>query len=240
MENNVNSDETARRPVPFSYYFTIFQRRIVQATLVGLLLFVAAGTVKIPLFWAYLILSLVLFLGGMLPVLARDQPLDKERSTQNKKKGSKAVINRYQVAPALIFLFAGLDVGRLHWSDSVPLSLSLVGLVVVSVGTLLLTWSVHVNTFFSNTIRIQSDRHHRAVTAGPYRFVRHPGYLGMILNYIGICFALGSWLSLFFGAATAFVFIQRAAKEDKFLQEKLDGYRSYSLKVRYRLLPAVW
>ena len=70
--------------------------------------------------------------------------------------------------------------------------------------------------------------------------MRHPGYLGMILSYLGTCLFLSSWLSLVPGVLITLLFVHRAYKEDRFLREKLDGYLEYSADVRYRLLPAVW
>jgi protein-S-isoprenylcysteine O-methyltransferase Ste14 len=88
--------------------------------------------------------------------------------------------------------------------------------------------------------RIQDDRGQAVVTAGPYRYVRHPMYLGVILLFLGIPMALGSWWALLPGAAIGLLFVLRTAKEDRMLRDELPGYTEYAQRVRYRLVPDVW
>ncbi len=97
-----------------------------------------------------------------------------------------------------------------------------------------------VNRFFSPVVRIQTEHGYYLVTAGPYAFVRHPGYLGMCIAFPASAVALGSWLALIPAGACAFAALQRAALEDRYLLENLPGYRDYSEAVRYRLLPGLW
>jgi protein-S-isoprenylcysteine O-methyltransferase Ste14 len=97
-----------------------------------------------------------------------------------------------------------------------------------------------VNRFFEPTVRVQSDRGQYPVTGGPYHFVRHPGYAGMLLAVFAECFVFGSlWAAvpaLAFTAALA----ARTAMEDRMLRERLAGYAAYAGAVRYRLVPCVW
>jgi protein-S-isoprenylcysteine O-methyltransferase Ste14 len=97
-----------------------------------------------------------------------------------------------------------------------------------------------VNPFFSPVIRLQKERNHRIVTRGPYRLLRHPGYLGMVVAIPASAVALGSWLALIPGLAFSGVIIRRTACEDRFLKMNLPGYNDYSARVRYRLLPGIW
>jgi protein-S-isoprenylcysteine O-methyltransferase Ste14 len=97
-----------------------------------------------------------------------------------------------------------------------------------------------VNPFFSPGIRLQKERNHRIITRGPYRLLRHPGYLGMLVAIPASALALGSWLALIPGLAFSGVIIRRTASEDQFLKVNLSGYSDYSEKVRYRLLPGIW
>jgi len=96
------------------------------------------------------------------------------------------------------------------------------------------------NIYFSTTVRIQDDRGHRVVSSGPYQFVRHPGYVGMILIYLGAPIMLGSWWALIPGGLNGVAFIVRTALEDRTLQNELSGYSDYAGRVPYRLLPGVW
>ena len=88
--------------------------------------------------------------------------------------------------------------------------------------------------------RIQDDRGQVVVTAGPYRFVRHPMYLGVIVLFLGMPVALGSWWALLPGAAIGLLFVLRTAQEDRVLRDELPGYAEYTGRVRYRLVPGVW
>jgi protein-S-isoprenylcysteine O-methyltransferase Ste14 len=135
---------------------------------------------------------------------------------------------------------AGLDVGRFHWSDRVPLAVQLLGLVALAAAMAVMTWAVAVNRFFSSAIRIQIDRGHHLVMAGPYRYVRHPAYACAPFLVVGGGLALGSWLAALLGLIAFLPLLRRTAQEDRTLREQLDGYAEYARKVRYRLLPGVW
>lgn len=139
-----------------------------------------------------------------------------------------------------LFLYALLDIGRLHWSDAVPAALSFgaLGLFILAFAWEL--WAVSVNRFFVPVIRLQTERGHRVVDTGPYAIVRHPGYAAMALMGPTCALALGSWGALAPGLALAGLFLARAAHEDRFLAGNLEGYADYAARVRFRLLPGVW
>jgi protein-S-isoprenylcysteine O-methyltransferase Ste14 len=101
-------------------------------------------------------------------------------------------------------------------------------------------WATGVNAFFSQVVRIQSERGHTVISSGPYRYVRHPAYVGMILVVMGAPIMLGSWWALIPGVISAALTIIRTALEDKTLQAELPGYVEYSEHTRYRLMPGVW
>jgi protein-S-isoprenylcysteine O-methyltransferase Ste14 len=114
------------------------------------------------------------------------------------------------------------------------------GLLVLAGGYTISAWAVITNRYFSSYVRIQKTRQHQVVDQGPYRIVRHPGYAGNLLAYLGVPFLLNSWWT-FAAVALAFVvFVLRTAKEDRYLQENLPGYTAFSQRTRYRLLPGVW
>jgi len=94
-----------------------------------------------------------------------------------------------------------------------------------------------VNPFFSPHIRLQPERGHRLITVGPYRFLRHPGYLAMLVSVPASSFAIGSWLALIPAAAFCLVILKRVRAEDIFLQRNLAGYSEYMGRVRGRLVP---
>jgi protein-S-isoprenylcysteine O-methyltransferase Ste14 len=135
---------------------------------------------------------------------------------------------------------AGLDVGRLHWSDTVPLWSQIAALLGFALSFALSIWAMMTNNFYSRVVRIQRDRGQYVVTQGPYRFVRHPSYIGSIFSWVCAALVLGSWLALMPAVLIAAMLVVRTALEDRTLQAELDGYREYAQRVRYRLLPGIW
>jgi len=97
-----------------------------------------------------------------------------------------------------------------------------------------------VNRYFEASVRIQRDRGHRVITTGPYRIVRHPGYVGAILWGISTPLIIGSVYGLIPGSVAGIVRIIRTSLEDKLLCKELKGYVEYTKRVRYRLLPELW
>jgi protein-S-isoprenylcysteine O-methyltransferase Ste14 len=107
-------------------------------------------------------------------------------------------------------------------------------------GQLLSSWAVIANKFFSDVIRIQTDRGHTTVSDGPYRFVRHPGYVGMILYSLATPVLLDSPWALIPGGLAVLLIVVRMVVEDRTLLAELDGYQEYAARVHYRLLPGIW
>ena len=153
--------------------------------------------------------------------------------------------DRYLRLIALPFILAhlivaGLDVGRFHWSRPMPAGVQAVALIGYAAGMALSVYAMANNRFFSPVVRIQHERGHPLVTSGPYRFVRHPGYTGLIVASLCGGIALGSWWSLVPLAPFVGMFLRRTAMEDRFLHDGLEGYAGYARRVRYRLVPGLW
>ncbi|MBU0705027.1 MAG: isoprenylcysteine carboxylmethyltransferase family protein, partial [Chloroflexi bacterium] len=104
----------------------------------------------------------------------------------------------------------------------------------------LFTWGMTANKFFSTSVRIQEERGHTVASEGPYRYVRHPGYVGYIIALFATALALGSLWALVPAVLATCLFVVRTALEDRTLQKELAGYKEYAQQVRYRLLPGVW
>jgi protein-S-isoprenylcysteine O-methyltransferase Ste14 len=134
---------------------------------------------------------------------------------------------------------ATLDAGRMGWSE-VPLWVVLIGYVLLIGGIAVTTWAQAVNPFFELGVRIQKERSHRVITSGPYRFVRHPGYIAAIAMFVGIPLALASWWALLPAALAITLLVVRTSWKDRLLQAELSGYADYARRTRYRLLPGFW
>lgn len=127
-----------------------------------------------------------------------------------------------------------------HWSEMTiwlwPIGAGLHAFFVV-----VITWAMAVNTHFEKTVRIQSDRHHRVIESGPYRIVRHPGYIATILGLVlATPLLLGSWWAFIPAILAMGCLILRTVLEDRTLRQELSGYEAYTRKVHYRLLPGIW
>jgi protein-S-isoprenylcysteine O-methyltransferase Ste14 len=155
----------------------------------GACLFVSAGRWDLPWFLAYLGVWVVAMIAGSFLI---DPTLVQERlrpGPGGKDYGTVVVLTALMFGQSVV---AGLDVGRLCWSDGVPQAVQGAGLVAVAAALAVVVWAMAVNRFFSPVVRIQTDRGHQLVTSGPYRFVRHPAYAAFPFLMVGSGLALGS------------------------------------------------
>jgi protein-S-isoprenylcysteine O-methyltransferase Ste14 len=138
-----------------------------------------------------------------------------------------------------LLILSGLD-KRFGWMPSLPLWVFILGVLLFILGYSFLLWAMYTNQFFSQIVRIQTERGHTAVTEGPYRIVRHPGYAGMLVTFPGCVFILASLYGLILYLLYAVLVILRTSLEDRTLQAELPGYAEYAQHTRYRLIPGVW
>ena len=200
-------------------------------------LFGSAGTFAFPSFWAYLAILAGIFIAS---ILLLDPDLARERLRPGGQKPPLA-LRLFSGVLVLHWIVAGLDRGRFHWSDTVPLWLQAAALVVLAGSYAFCLWAMRVNRFFSSVVRIQSDRGQHVVSSGPYAVIRHPGYLAGILVMVTSGIALGSWLATVFLVALSLPFLMyRVITEDRVLQADLPGYADYAARVRWRLCPGLW
>jgi protein-S-isoprenylcysteine O-methyltransferase Ste14 len=219
--------------------------RIVQLLVLVLiqsaLLFVSAGTVRWPAGWWYIGLYVLMLAGASLVMIPRRREVIEERSRG--MKGGKSWdlwITRLMAIPTLgLLAVTGLD-QRWSWTPPLPNGIRLSGGLLFILGYLLVLWAMYVNKYFSQVVRIQTERDHHAITAGPYRMVRHPGYLGMIASMLGAVFILDSLYGLICFALYLALIVTRTALEDHTLHAELPGYSDYSAHTRYRLIPGLW
>jgi len=205
--------------------------------LVGGILFGCAGRWDLPMFWAYLGVWAVAMLVAAFVV---DPTLIQERIRPG--PGGRDYATVIMLTPLWLgqCVVAALDVGRYHWSDTVPPVVQMIALLAMAAGVAVVVWAEAVNRFFSSVIRIQTERGHHVITTGPYHYVRHPGYAACPFLLIGAGLALGSWLAALIGVIMVLPILRRTAQEDRILHEQLAGYAAYAQRVRYRLFPGVW
>lgn len=192
------------------------------------------GLVFIGLHFSHTVVSNVI-LGRYSPELLNERG----RKADNSKDWDRVLTAIWIPMMYIAYAVAGLDAGRFGWS-SMQSTLSILGVVMLVVASIIITWAMNSNPYFYATVRIQEERGHQTITSGPYQYVRHPGYVGAILWIISAPLVLGSWWALIPGGLTAALLIVRTALEDRSLQAELTGYAEYAGRVRYRLLPGVW
>jgi len=213
---------------------------IVSFLIMSVVLFLTAGRLDWWGAWVYLAIYFFTVLWNGIWMLRHNPDVINERGriTESAKSWDKVLMILYTVLLFVLMATAGLD-ARFRWS-TVPLVLAILGGVGFILNLVLVFWAMAVNTFLSTVVRIQEDRGHQVVTAGPYQYVRHPMYAGNLLGFIAIPLLLGSWWALIPGVMIIVVFVVRTVLEDRTLQAELPGYAEYAQKVRCRLIPGVW
>jgi protein-S-isoprenylcysteine O-methyltransferase Ste14 len=191
--------------------------------------------------WAYLLaVSLLEVITLVLLAAVAPETLNQRGTLQSGVKAFDRVFAALWLVLALCTpVVAGLDAVRFGWS-TLPWSLFDVGLGVLLLAVPFGTWAMVENEHFEQFVRIQEERGHRVVTTGPYRFVRHPGYLGAILGALATPLMLGSVWTFVPAGLAALLFVVRTHLEDQTLRRELQGYEEYARRTRFRLVPWVW
>nr|WP_319537681.1 isoprenylcysteine carboxylmethyltransferase family protein [uncultured Methanospirillum sp.] len=204
----------------------------------GVLLFLSAGTINWPMGWLYVLIFLI---SNSYITLYINPDLSKERTKKHpdSKKWDHYLLIIIFLFGIITWIIAGLD-HRFGWSGDIPVSIQVFSVLMVIFGNVLFAWGILSNTFFSTTVRIQSERGHKVISHGPYRFLRHPGYLGVCSYTIFQCFMLSSVWALVPATVVVTAFVIRTYLEDETLQRELFGYNEYVKEVRFRLIPGVW
>jgi protein-S-isoprenylcysteine O-methyltransferase Ste14 len=210
------------------------------AAVIGLLLFIPAGTVRYWQAWAYLAIFCGASAVTTVFLLRRDPALLERRMrggpTAEKRPVERVIMAFTSIGFIVLLVVPALD-RRFGWSN-VPIHTVGLGDVLVAVGFYFILLVYKENTFTSATIEIAAE--HKVVSTGPYAVVRHPMYASALLYLAGTPLALGSYWGLVPVLAMLPFLIWRLFDEEKLLVEKLPGYVEYQQKVRHRLVPGIW
>jgi len=224
---------------------SVMLRLVADALLVGILLFVSAGTVAWWRAWVLLaVLLLVRTVGALVvhrvnPVLLRERarlPIHGEQA-----RGDRVLLLGVLATGFLgLPIIAGLDVSRWQVLPRPAPLLAGLGLVLFALGWSLKSVALRVNAFAVTVVRLQGERAHAVAQSGPYGVVRHPFYAADPLILVG----LGLWLESYLAASCAVVAVSlmvlRLQLEERFLRRELPGYAAYADRVRFRLIPGIW
>lgn len=207
----------------------------------GVALFWSAGRMNWWQAWAALgVMATWLTVTGYITIYIQPGLLAERVHPPKGAKGwDRTILSFLRIFQLARYILAGFD-QRYTWTGGFPLAIEMLSLVLCLSGYALFEWATASNAFFSQIVRVQNDRGHIVVTDGPYRYVRHPAYLGAIITEIALAVLLASWWGLAAGILCAVLVIIRTALEDRTLQVELPGYEDYARQVKYRLLPGIW
>jgi len=201
--------------------------------------FIGAGRINYWQGWIYNGLNII-FLMLSYFLLSRELMEERLKPKEGIKKWDKICSIVSAPVSFAILIISILDGGRFDWEPRIPILVVIIGVVVYTTGQIIVLWAKKVNKFFSIVVRIQKDRGQTVCKDGPYRFVRHPGYLGGLLYIIVTPFVLSSFWGLIPAVIAVVLLFIRTYLEDKTLQRELEGYADYTNETRYRLLPGIW
>lgn len=210
---------------------------LLGVVLVGLLIFLPAGTFNYFGGWLLMgILFIPMFAAGIVMMIKNPELLKKRLKAKESEVEQDLVIKLSGLMFLLGFIVAGLGV-RFDWY-SLPLYAEIIGAALFLVAYCLYAEILRENTYLSRTIEIQENQ--KVISSGLYGIVRHPMYSATLLLFLSMPIVLGSLYSLIIFLAYPFIIAKRIKNEEKFLEEKLDGYSEYKSKVKYRLIPFIW
>jgi protein-S-isoprenylcysteine O-methyltransferase Ste14 len=229
-------------PGQFSRLFLRYAfRETLGLAMMGVALFWPAGRLDWWPAWAALAVMAAWILATAIVILRFNRPLLAERL--GPRKGAQgwdtAVMSLVGLLQLARYIIAGLD-QRFGWTGRFPLPLQIAAAGLCFLGYVPFVWAAAANPFFSQIVRIQSERGHTVVTGGLYRLVRHPSYAGAILFELAVPLLLASWPAVLISLASAGLLVLRTALEDRVLRAGLPGYADYARVVHWRLLPGVW
>jgi protein-S-isoprenylcysteine O-methyltransferase Ste14 len=229
------------------------EKKIITPRLIIMLLLAVVVIPMLPLLvswkwnwieaWIYAAICILGFIISRMLASRRNPGLLAERARfglhSDAKSWDRTMTSLLTLGGLIIHLVPGLD--RLNgWSVGLSIPWEVAGFVLVLTGYLLGSYALVANRYFSGMVRIQNDRDHKVISSGPYRWVRHPGYLGAVITYAGIPFFLDSVWTMIHVAITIGILIIRTSLEDRTLQSELPGYKEYARHTQYRLFPGIW
>ena len=210
---------------------------LIGLLLVGLLIFLPAGTLAYPggLLFLCLLFVPMLLMGIVMLARARDL-LAKRLNAKEKQAAQKGVQSLSGLVFIAGFVLAGLDF-RFSWSN-VPLPAVIAASVIFLIGYGLYAEVMRENAYLSRTVKVEEGQ--TVVSTGLYGIIRHPMYTASILMFLSIPLVMGSWYALIPFAFYPVLMVVRVLDEEKLLSAELSGYEAYKRKVKYRMIPFIW
>lgn len=210
---------------------------LLGVVLVGLLIFLPAGTLSFFNGWLFMgILFVPMFFAGMVMMFKNPDLLKSRLNAKEKQREQNVVVKLSGLMFLAGFIVAGLGI-RFGWY-TLPKGVVFGAAAVFLMAYILYAEVLRENTYLSRTVEVQENQ--KVIDTGLYGIVRHPMYSATLLLFLSMPLVLGSVYSFLIFLAYPFIIAKRIKHEEVFLEEKLDGYREYKQKVKYRLIPFIW
>ena len=205
--------------------------------LVGLLIFLPAGTFSFTNGWIFMgILFIPMLLAGIVMIFKNPELLRKRLDAKEKQKDQSIVVKLSGLMFLVGFIVAGLGF-RFDWY-TLPFGFTIGGVTVFLMAYILYAEVLRENTYLSRTIEVQENQ--KVIDTGVYGIVRHPMYSATLLLFLSIPLVLGSVFSFIIFLAYPFIIAKRIKGEEELLERELEGYKEYKSEVKYRLIPFIW
>ena len=222
--------------------YNTIAKQVLSPIILAVIMFALAGTTDWPWGWLFSVVHVLAWVMMTIVLLRENPELLNARGKRraDAKRWDMVILVFYGINWIALLVFGALD-RRYGWTAPVSPVWHILGNALILLGFAITTWAMAVNRNFEVAVRIQEDRGHNVISSGPYRYVRHPGYTGVILSfYLGMPLALGSWPAGLMALIGLVIMVVRTALEDRTLQDELPGYTEFTQKTRYRLFPGVW
>ena len=218
-------------------FFQAISKYLLGVVLVGILIFLPAGTVLFINGWLLMgILFVPMFLAGIVMMIKNPELLKKQLNAKEKQKEQRLVVKFSGLMFLTGFIVAGLGF-RFEWYI-LPKSVVICAAVVFLAAYILYAEVLRENAYLSRTIEVQKNQ--KVINRGLYGIVRHPMYSITLLLFLSMPIVLGSVYSFLIFLAYPFIIAKRIKNEEELLENELEGYREYKQMVKYRLVPFIW
>ena len=210
---------------------------ILGLTMVGILVFLPAGTFEFWNGWLFIGLLFIPMFLLLIVLLIKDKELLKKRlNGKEKQKAQKHVILMTLIIFICSFVVAGLDF-KYSWSR-LPMCVVILGSIILLISYAMYIEVMRENAYLSRVVEIQENQ--KVIDTGLYSIVRHPMYMATTLLYLSFPLVLGSLMAFFIFLPFPLVLVKRIKNEEEILEKGLEGYKEYKTRVKYKMIPFIW
>lgn len=203
----------------------------------GLMFFLPAGTIKYWEAWVYIAILVIPMIIFLLYLIKHDPELLERRMRMKEKETEQKTITKIgSLIFIIIYLIPGFD--QRHGWSSVPVAIIIIADIIILCGYLLFVRVLLENSYASRIVEVEQQQ--KVITTGPYKIVRHPLYLAVLLMYSFGPLALASYWAMIGSVLLILILVARIKNEEKVLSRELEGYQDYLQKTKYRLAPGIW